>query len=141
MKVDADATAHLVELSIILHLFAKIMWKCIEIGIRNQLQINHKLNLPNDAPSLPFDVAIYWCVETNIERGKGGSKCFNKLYRSVTREIHTVNVSIMSPVDLRFISLGSPSKLSMDWAVSVLSITGLVHKNYKYDMVSDFSGF
>lgn len=29
----------------------------------------------------------------------------------------------------------------MDWTVSVLSITGLVHKNYKYDMVSDFSGF
>lgn len=113
------------------------MWKCIEIGIRHQLQMNHKLNLPNDAPSLPSDVSIYWCVETNIERGKGGSKCSNKLYRSVTREIHTVNVSIMS----RFISLGSPSKLSMDWAVSVLSITGLVHKTYKYDMVSDFSGF
>lgn len=93
MKVDADATAHLMELSIILHLFAKIMWKCIEIGIRHQLQMNHKLN----TPSLLSDVAIYWCVETNIERGKGGSKCPNKLYRSVTREIHTVNVSIMSP--------------------------------------------
>lgn len=54
MKVVADATAHLVELSIILNLFAKIMWKCIAICIRHQLKNGSKAKLTERRPLTPF---------------------------------------------------------------------------------------